>query len=35
MNPEPLRKVILAFARRYDFEEGHSFQDERLVVGQS
>ena len=27
-----LREVILALARRYDFEEGHSLQDERLAL---
>jgi exopolyphosphatase/guanosine-5'-triphosphate,3'-diphosphate pyrophosphatase len=27
-----LRETILALARRYDFEEGHSFQDERLAL---
>lgn len=26
------RAVILALARRYDFEEGHSLQDERLAL---
>ena len=28
----PLRDAILALARRYDFEEGHSLQDERLAM---
>ena len=32
MDQEPLREVILALARRYDFEEGHSLQDERLAL---
>lgn len=27
-----LRSTILALARRYDFEEGHSLQDERLAL---
>ena len=27
-----LRDTILALARRYDFEEGHSLQDERLAL---
>jgi exopolyphosphatase/guanosine-5'-triphosphate,3'-diphosphate pyrophosphatase len=27
-----LRETILALARRYDFEEGHSLQDERLSL---
>lgn len=27
-----LRDIILALARRYDFEEGHSLQDERLAL---
>jgi hypothetical protein len=27
-----LRATILALARRYDFEEGHSLQDERLAL---
>jgi exopolyphosphatase/guanosine-5'-triphosphate,3'-diphosphate pyrophosphatase len=27
-----LRDTILALARRYDFEEGHSLQDERLAM---
>ncbi len=27
-----LRETILALARRYDFEEGHSLQDERLAL---
>jgi len=27
-----LRNTILAIARRYDFEEGHSLQDERLAL---
>lgn len=27
-----LRDTILAFAERYDFEEGHSLQDERLAL---
>ncbi len=27
-----LRNTILALARRYDFEEGHSLQDERLAL---
>lgn len=31
--PQPtLRDAILALARRYDFEEGHSLQDERLAL---
>ncbi len=31
--PQPtLRDTILALARRYDFEEGHSLQDERLAL---
>ncbi len=29
---QTLRETILAFARRYDFEEGHSLQDERLAL---
>lgn len=29
---ETLRETILALARRYDFEEGHSLQDERLAL---
>ena len=29
---QTLRDIILALARRYDFEEGHSFQDERLAL---
>jgi exopolyphosphatase/guanosine-5'-triphosphate,3'-diphosphate pyrophosphatase len=29
---QTLRDIILAFARRYDFEEGHSLQDERLAL---
>lgn len=32
MNQEPLRDIILALARRYDFEEGHSLQDKRLAL---
>lgn len=32
MNPPSLRETILALARRYDFEEGHSLQDERLAL---
>lgn len=35
MMPSPhvmLRETILALARRYDFEEGHSLQDERLAL---
>jgi exopolyphosphatase/guanosine-5'-triphosphate,3'-diphosphate pyrophosphatase len=31
-NTEKLREAILALARRYDFEEGHSRQDERLAL---
>lgn len=27
-----MRDAILAFARRYEFEEGHSLQDERLAL---
>jgi exopolyphosphatase / guanosine-5'-triphosphate,3'-diphosphate pyrophosphatase len=27
-----LRDVVLALARKYDFEEGHSLQDERLAL---
>ena len=27
-----LRDTILTLARRYDFEEGHSLQDERLAL---
>lgn len=29
---QPIRDTILALARRYDFEEGHSLQDERLAL---
>ena len=32
MTPEPLRETILALARRYDFEESHARQDERLAL---
>ena len=32
MDQDPLRATILALARRYDFEEGHSLQDERLAL---
>jgi len=32
MDQKPLRETILALARRYDFEEGHSLQDERLAL---
>lgn len=32
MTPEPLRETVLALARRYDFEEGHALQDERLAL---
>jgi hypothetical protein len=32
MNQGTLRDTILALARRYDFEEGHSLQDERLAL---
>lgn len=29
---QAIRTTVLALARRYDFEEGHSFQDERLAL---
>ncbi len=32
MDRVSLRNTILALARRYDFEEGHSLQDERLAL---
>ncbi len=32
MNDRVLRDAILTLARRYDFEEGHSLQDERLAL---
>lgn len=32
MTQPALRDTILALARRYDFEEGHSLQDERLAL---
>jgi exopolyphosphatase/pppGpp-phosphohydrolase len=32
MNTDLLRDTILTLARRYDFEEGHSLQDERLAL---
>lgn len=32
MSGSSLRATILALARRYDFEEGHSLQDERLAL---
>lgn len=31
-NDPSLRESVLAFARRYEFEEGHSLQDERLAL---
>jgi exopolyphosphatase/guanosine-5'-triphosphate,3'-diphosphate pyrophosphatase len=31
-NHQPTRAAILALARHYDFEEGHSLQDERLAL---
>ncbi|MCX6030409.1 MAG: HD domain-containing protein [Chloroflexi bacterium] len=32
MDQQTLRNAILSLARRYDFEEGHSLQDERLAL---
>lgn len=32
MTPEQLRETILTLARRYDIEEGHALQDERLAL---
>jgi len=30
--PSPLRDAVLELARRYNFEEGHALQDERLAL---